>query len=129
MRLITWLDWFHAVSLVPINHPSTALIAPTLTREDLLEAMHCVARSGRIYRGARCFRFIGLRIPLLWPLALVLWFPGVIWVAERVYTWVSRNRYLLSRIFGCKEACRIMPARKRPNEDPLVPNRVDSRRS
>jgi len=42
--------------------------------------------------------------------------PGVIWVAERVYAWVSRNRHLLSRTFGCKDACAIMPQREREGE-------------
>lgn len=129
MRLITWLDWFHVVSLIPINHPAAAGLAPHLTQEQLLEAVHCVTPAGRVYRGARCFRFLGLRIPLLLPLGLVLWIPGVIWIAEKVYAWVSRHRHLLSRLFGCKEACRIMPARKRANESSLVHDPADSFRS
>jgi predicted DCC family thiol-disulfide oxidoreductase YuxK len=57
-----------------------------------------------------------MRMPLAIPIALVLWLPGVIWIAERIYMWVSRNRLLLSRWFGCKEACAILPARRRENE-------------
>lgn len=116
MRVVTWLDWFNVVSLLPISDPRAAVIAPNLTREALLEAIHCVTRDGEIHRGARCLRFIGLRMPLAVPVALVLWFPGVIWVAEKIYMWISRNRLLLSRVFGCKEACSIMPARQRANE-------------
>jgi predicted DCC family thiol-disulfide oxidoreductase YuxK len=40
----------------------------------------------------------------------------VIWVAEKLYQWVSRHRYLFGRLFGCREACAIPPARKRGNE-------------
>jgi len=58
-------------------------------------------------------------MPLLVPLALVLWFPGVVWVAERIYQWISRNRHLLSKVFGCKDACAIMPARRRTDETAL----------
>lgn len=116
MKLLTWLDWFHSVRLLPLSNPEAARIAPQLTREQLLEAIHCIDRNGRIHRGARCIRFVGMRMPLLVPLALVLWLPGVIWVAEKVYAWVSRNRYLLSRLFGCREACSVMPARKREND-------------
>ena len=50
--------------------------------------------------------------------ALILWLPGVIWVAERIYMWVSRNRHLLSRWFGCKQACAWMPERQRPERQP-----------
>lgn len=117
MRLITWMDWFNTVSLLPIADPRAQEVAPRLTRTDLLEAIHCVAKDGKIYRGARCLRFIGMRMPLAVPFALVMWIPGVIWVAEIFYRWLSRNRHLLSRLFGCKEACAILPARRRANEN------------
>ena len=116
MRVITWLDWFNTVSLVPIADPRAREIAPRLTHTDLHEAIHCVAGNGKIYRGARCLRFIGIRMPLAFPFAMLLWIPGIIYIAEIFYRWISRNRYLLSRVFGCKEACAIMPQRKRANE-------------
>lgn len=116
MRVLTWLDWFNVISLLPVSSDKAAEIAPTLTREDLLEAIHCVTPEGDIHRGARCIRFVGMRMPLLIPLSLILWFPGIIWIAEKVYMWISRNRYRLSKIFGCKGACAVMPARKRENE-------------
>ena len=46
-------------------------------------------------------------------MAVVLWIPGVIWVAERVYDFVSARRLFFSRIFGCKGACAILPERPR----------------
>ena len=117
MRLLTWLDWFNKAELLAINDPRATELAPDIAREDLHEAIHCVTPEGRIYRGARVFRFLGLRIPLLIPLGLFLWIPGVIWVAEIVYRWVSRNRFLLSKLFGCKGACSIMPERKRKESE------------
>ena len=126
MRVITWLDWFNTVTLLPITHARVLQVAPSLSREALLEAIHCVDRDGRIHRGARCLRFIGLRMPLGMPMALILWLPGVIWIAERVYAWVSRNRHLLSRWFGCKEACALMPARRRANEEEVRPTERQS---
>jgi predicted DCC family thiol-disulfide oxidoreductase YuxK len=117
MRTITWLDWFNTVKFLPIADPRAKEVAPGLTREALLEAIHCVTREGRIHRGARCIRFVGMRMPLLVPVALVLWIPGVIQVAELIYQWVSRNRHLLSRWFGCREACSILPARRRDESE------------
>lgn len=116
MRVLTWLDWFNATTLLPLSAPHAAALAPHLTREDLLEAIHCVARDGRIHRGARAIRFVGLRMPLLIPVALFLWLPGVIWIAEKIYAFVAKRRYAISRLFGCKDACSILPARKRDNE-------------
>jgi predicted DCC family thiol-disulfide oxidoreductase YuxK len=108
------MDWGNRIALTPLSDPEVAGIAPSLTAEALREAIHCVTPSGRIYRGARAIRFVGMRVPPLWPLALFLWIPGVIFIAEIVYQWISRNRYLLSRVFGCKDACAILPTRNRP---------------
>src|SRR5687768_10586864 len=85
MKLLSWLDWYNALALVPLSDDRARMIAPQLRREDLLEAMHVVTRQGRIYRGARCIRFVGMRLPLLVPIAVLLWVPGVIWIAEHVY--------------------------------------------
>ena len=116
MRVLSWLDWRNALSLVPLSDPRANEIAPEITREDLQEAIHSVTPEGRIYRGARAIRFVGMRLPLLMPVALFLWIPGVIWIAEIVYRWVSKNRLLLSRVFGCKDACAILPKRKREQD-------------
>lgn len=116
MKVLSWLDWFHALALTPLSDPKAKEVAPQLTPEQLQEAIHCVTPEGRVYRGARAIRFVGMRLPLLVPLALFLWLPGVIWVAEIVYQWVSRNRRLLSKVFGCKDACALMPARKREQD-------------
>jgi predicted DCC family thiol-disulfide oxidoreductase YuxK len=118
MRALTWLDWLDILRFVPITDSEVARIAPALTREQLLEAIHCVTVDGKIHRGARCIRFVGMRLPLLIPLALVMWIPGVIWVAEKIYMWISRNRLLLSKLFGCKGACTILPARERKQDAP-----------
>jgi predicted DCC family thiol-disulfide oxidoreductase YuxK len=116
MRVLTWLDWFNVTTLLPMSDPRVKEVAPTLTPEDLSAAIHCLAKNGKVYRGARCFRYLGMRMPLLIPLALFLWMPGVIWVAEKVYASVSRNRYVLSKVFGCREACAVLPRRERRNE-------------
>ncbi|MFT4690122.1 MAG: thiol-disulfide oxidoreductase DCC family protein [Verrucomicrobiia bacterium] len=116
MKVLTWLDWFDLVRLLPIKDPEASVVAPSLTREDLLEAIHCVTPENEIHRGARCIRFLGIRMPVLLPVSIFLWLPGVIWFAERIYMWISRNRHLLSRWFGCGEACSIMPTRKREED-------------
>src|SRR5438270_2477181 len=50
MKLLTWLDWRNVLSLLPISEPRTASLAPHLSRDELMEAIHCVSRDGRIYR-------------------------------------------------------------------------------
>ncbi|NNE91498.1 MAG: DUF393 domain-containing protein [Verrucomicrobiales bacterium] len=116
MKSLTWLDWFNKVRFLPIKDPEAAKKAPGLTREDLMEAIHCITEDDEIHCGARAIRFLGMRMPLLVPVSLFLWFPGVIWIAEKVYQFISRNRLFFSKIFGCKGACAIMPERERDLE-------------
>ena len=116
MKALSWLDWRGALALVPLSDPRAQQLAPQLTREDLLEAIHCVTPEGCVYRGARAIRFVGMRLPLLVPVALFLWLPGVILLAEIIYRWVSRHRLIFSRLFGCKDACALLPARKREQD-------------
>src|SRR5436305_5308479 len=81
MKLLTWLDWRGALRLVPLTGGEAARLAAGLTREQLSEAIHCIADDGRIHRGARCMRFVGMSLPLPVPVALFPWVPGVIQVA------------------------------------------------
>jgi predicted DCC family thiol-disulfide oxidoreductase YuxK len=112
-RVLSRLDFGERLEMVPVSDPRVSQLAPQLTRASLLEAMHVITRSGAIHRGARAIRFISGRLPLLWPLWILLWIPGVILISEVVYGVVSRNRHLLSRIFGCKSACQILPEKRR----------------
>jgi predicted DCC family thiol-disulfide oxidoreductase YuxK len=116
MRALTWLDWFNVAQLIPASDPQSLKMAPGLTHEKLMEEIHCVKTDEAVLRGARALRFLGMRMPLLIPFSLFMWVPGVIWVAEKVYALISRNRYILSRFFGCKDACSIMPQREREGE-------------
>ncbi len=97
MRWLTRLDWLHALAPLPVSDPRALQAAPGLTHEALLSVIHCVAPDGRVYRGARAFRHMLLRLPLLAPLGLLLWVPGLIGIAEAAYRRVARNRERLSR--------------------------------
>ena len=116
MKMLTWMDWLHRIRVVPLSSEQAREAAPSLDREQLRAAMHVVTAGGGLHRGARAIRFLSLRMPLLVPLGLLLWVPGVIWIAEKFYAWVARNRLVLSRVFGCKDACAIVPARKREGD-------------
>lgn len=113
MKLLTWLDWFNQLSFLPLNDPLATKKVPTLTRDQLIEAIHCITPENKVFKAARCLRYIGMRVPALLPMGIFLYIPGVIWVAEKIYMVVSRNRYVLSKLFGCKEACAIMPSKNK----------------
>lgn len=114
MRVISWLDWLNKVEMVPLQDERSATIAQGVTRADLQSEIHCVTPDGSMYRGARAIRFLGFRIPLLFPVGLFLWIPGVIFFAQKFYKFVADRRLFFSRIFGCKGACAILPEKEAP---------------
>ena len=111
-RLLTRLDWLHRIQFMPISDPAVKALAPELKHEDLMASMHELTPSGRVYNGARGIRYLAARLPLLWPVCLLLWIPGMIYLSEFAYRAVARNRYLISKLFGCKTACAVLPAKK-----------------
>ena len=117
-RVITWLDWFNTVAMLPLSHDNAAAMAGDITRQDLREAIHCFTPEpdARVHRGARALRHIGMRMPLTIPIALILWIPGVIYLAEMFYKFGADRRQTLSKLLGCEGACEIMPARDRDLE-------------
>ena len=54
-------------------------------------------RGAQLYRGFYAFRMLSLRLPPLFPLAPLLWLPGVNRLGEAAYQWVAANRYHISR--------------------------------
>ncbi len=111
-RLMTRLDWLHRLEFVPISDPRVRTLVPDVKHEELMASMHVLTPSGKLHHGARGIRFIAGRLPLLWLVCLLLWVPGMIYISEFLYRRVANNRYLISKLFGCKTACAIMPQKK-----------------
>lgn len=91
MRRVRALDWLGRFRLVPRSTAEAQ--AAGLSPDALAAAIHCVTAAGRVLRGAACLRFVGLRLPLLAPVAALLWLPGALALAERAYAWFSRRRH------------------------------------
>ena len=67
-----------------------------LSWSDLESAAWLDTGSGRPVRGFNAFRTLALRLPLLLPLAPVLWMPGMGRMGDLAYGWMARNRCRLS---------------------------------
>ena len=65
--------------------------------EHLDRAAYLDTGRGQLYEGFYSLRMLTLRLPLLVPLAPVLWVPGVSLLGPVVYRWIARNRYVISR--------------------------------
>ncbi len=74
-----------------------------VSREAAEEAMHLVAPSGDVWRGAAAARETLRQLPRLRPAAWLFRLPGAMFIAERIYGWIARRRHR----YGCEsETCR-----------------------
>src|SRR5438046_7731599 len=70
MRALSWVDWFNVTTLLPMSDSRVEEVAPDLRQEDVSAAIHCVARNGRVCRGAGWLRYVGLVMDLFFRMAL-----------------------------------------------------------
>jgi predicted DCC family thiol-disulfide oxidoreductase YuxK len=67
---------------------------PDLKMESLLQELHAVDDSGRVYRGARAINEILRRQHGLKGFLAYLWYvPGYAWLADRQYKRIAASRY------------------------------------
>jgi len=106
------LDWLGRLQFGDVRDPSQLPpIQRLLDPIRLLEEMHVLSADGqRVYHGFGALRWLAWRLPLLWPIAPLLYLPGVLSVGQRLYLWVARNRF---RIVPCHGGiCSLTPSRR-----------------
>ena len=97
VRLLSKVDILGRITWVPYQVLETP--PPGISWEDLKRAAYLVdSVRGRHDEGFHAIRMLTVRLPLLFPLAPIFWFPAMGLAGAVVYRWVARNRY---RIFGC----------------------------
>lgn len=95
-RQLKWLrrlDWGNRFEALPYQKESVYARFPQLRREECEQAVHLVAPDGRVCAGAAAFREIFLRLPLLWPLGVLMSLPPVMGLARRCYHHIAAHRY------------------------------------
>src|SRR5215510_7499877 len=89
-----FIVWICSRSLTPchIKQRNCRHSFQLLKMEDCQNAMHLVFPDGRTYTGADAFRKIFLRMPLMFPVGLILSIPPIPWLLRRLYPLLARNR-------------------------------------
>jgi predicted DCC family thiol-disulfide oxidoreductase YuxK len=111
VRILQSLDWFHRLSFQSARDTDRLPETPVpLDPQKLIEEMHVVPPArDRAYAGFSAFRWIAWRLPATMLVAPFLYVPGVLWLGNRVYRWVARNRF---KLMPCANGgCRV-PLRK-----------------
>ncbi len=93
IRLGKKLDWFKKIDWRARLDPGTALEFPQVSKAESLNRIVSIRPDGKTYGGFRAMRDIMLRLPASFLLALLMYLPGVAWVGEPAYQWVSKNRH------------------------------------
>ena len=67
-----------------------------LTQEACQAKSHLIEREGKLSAGFDAFRRLSLRLPLMWPAALLMNLPGMRYIGEPIYNLIARIRFKLS---------------------------------
>ena len=93
IRLSTALDFAGHLDVVGLSDPRIAREFSHFDLAALNFEMHVIDARGRVFRGFYAIRRIAREVPLMWPLAALLFRPGVSAAGEPIYAWIARTRY------------------------------------
>lgn len=96
IALLRRLDPTGRLRFTSLHEPSVAADFPELPAAALEAEMFVVDRRGNARGGAAAVRYLSRRLPLLWPLAVLLHLPGSLPAWNWLYRLVARNRYRLA---------------------------------
>lgn len=110
VRILKAFDWLGRVHYQDARDlgrlpPSAVPLDP----KRLLEEMHLVTPDrAEAHAGFRAFRWLAWRLPLASLVAPLLYLPGVLWLGNRVYLLVARNRF---NLVACAQGACSLPSR------------------
>jgi predicted DCC family thiol-disulfide oxidoreductase YuxK len=125
VRILTSLDLFRRLKfedfrqldLVEFNQTHALDLTP-----DAVEKEMVVIARGKSYSGFEGYRIIALAVPLLWPIALWLFFPGISTLGRGLYRIIARRRHSL---LTCASSC---SAENLPSDDQKLGSPTKTRR-
>jgi predicted DCC family thiol-disulfide oxidoreductase YuxK len=96
VALLRRLDLGRRLEFLSLHDPRVADDFPEIPPEQLQQQMFVVDRQGQARGGAVAVRYLSRRLPLLWPLALLLHIPGSLPLWQAAYAFVAKRRMLLA---------------------------------
>jgi predicted DCC family thiol-disulfide oxidoreductase YuxK len=89
---------FHLAPLqAPWVHQQLARLGGrALSESELLHELRVLTADDAIYGGAEAFVFLARQIWWAWPVAALMWLPGMMSLSRAVYRWVARHRHVAS---------------------------------
>jgi predicted DCC family thiol-disulfide oxidoreductase YuxK len=96
IAMLRRLDVSGRLQFTSLHERAVAADFPELSSEALQAEMFVVDRQGNARGGALGWRYLTRRLPLLWPLAVLLHVPGSMPLWNWIYRLIARNRHRLA---------------------------------
>lgn len=90
------LDSHNRLRFVSLHDPQVAIDYPDLSHDQLMSQMWVVDPQGKRYGGAYALRYLTRVLPLLWPLAPLMHFPGLMPLWSWAYRLIAKRRYRIA---------------------------------
>jgi predicted DCC family thiol-disulfide oxidoreductase YuxK len=98
VRLLARLDLVGQLSFLSLHDARTGARYPDLSYDELMKQMYVVDRAGRRHGGVRAVQRLSRRMPVLWPLAVLLHLPGTLPFWHWLYQQIASRRYRFGRM-------------------------------
>jgi len=92
-----WIERVHRfdrlgrLEMLPYQSADLETRFPDVSRDACVQRIHLVDERGAVFAGAEAAREALRRLPGGWLLALPFRLPGAIWIADRVYSWITHR--------------------------------------
>lgn len=104
---LAWFDATQSLSYMSLHDPRVAERFPQLSHEQLMAQLWVIRPRGQIFGGADAIRYLSLRLPLLWPIAPLLYIPFSLGLWRWLYRQVAARRYRLAGRDCNSESCHL----------------------
>lgn len=95
VRMVAIMDLLGKLKLVDFHQvEDLKSLHPDLTQELATSQMYLIEVSGELLGGFYAFRRLSLKLPMLYPMIFLFYFPGMGVVGPIAYRWIAKNRYL-----------------------------------
>ena len=92
IAILRLLDVQRRFIYTSLHESSVSIDFPELSSKQLQEQMFVIDTQGNARGGAVAVRYLSRKLPLLWPLALLLHIPGTLPLWNWLYTFVAKRR-------------------------------------
>ena len=85
------------------SHADLSSVHPQLTKEEAATEVYLIEPDGSLYGGFFVFQRLCLTLPMMYPAALIMYFPGAGIIGPMVYRFVAAHRYLFPVNKKCQD--------------------------